>query len=396
MNSQKRRIIAKIDSRKAELLKLSRDIHANPEVGFQEFKAVEFITKLLVKEGFEPELNYCGFPTALRVVKRGKGPGPRVTFIAEYDALKGIGHGCGHNVITASAVGAFLGLAAVMGDYAGEISIIGTPAEESGGGKILLLEKGGFRKSGYVLMIHPAGKGMNLVDRGGTAATIVTVVFTGKNTHSAIPMSGVNALNATLSMFNQIDLLRGSFQRRDSISGVILEGGVASYVIPDRSVCEFCIRAVDTARVNRLVALVRDCVKRSEGLTGARAEVNQTPVYAEKYANLPICDTFKDNMSYLGIAMNYPDKSKYYGASDIGNVSIEIPSMHAYLSITEDETIENHTPENAEAAISEMANQISILGAKGLAMTGLDILESAGLRHAIRDFHEKQIPKVYR
>ncbi len=395
MNQNKLKIIETIDGMQIELLTLSHQIHDHPEVGFQEHQAVRFISSFLEKHGFEVETPYCGLDTSFKAVKKGKGSGPRISFLAEYDALRGIGHGCGHNIIATCAVGAFSGLSAIMDNYNGEISIIGTPAEEGGAGKVILLERGGFDETDYALMMHPSGGGSNLVGRGGRAATTIHVSFHGKSAHSSAPSNGINALSAAIHVFNQIDLMRPSFQIQDNINGVILEGGTAANVIPELARCEFNLRAETMMRIEFLIDLVKSSIERAEALTRARAEVTVEPIYAERYPNRPMCETFKNNMESLGISMSWPTPGKLYGSSDIGNVSIKLPAIHDYLSITDDKTIQSHSKAYADAAATPQADDICLKGAKGLAMTALDILESSEFRDEINAYHDAQVPKEY-
>ena len=396
MTQQKEKIAKAIDSMRDELLTLSHEIHDHPEIGFEEHQAVGFIRSFLEKHGFEVEVPYCGIETSFKAVKKGKGPGPRIAFLAEYDALRGIGHGCGHNIIATCAVGAFSGLATLMDEYDGEISIIGTPAEEGGAGKVVLLERGAFDKTDYALMMHPSGGGSNLLGRGGRAATTIHVTFHGKSAHSSVPANGVNALSAGIHVFNQIDMMRPTFEVQDNINGVILEGGTAANIIPALCRCEFSLRAETMLRIEALIELVKSCVKRAESLTGATAEVTVEPIYAERYPNKPMCEAFKNNMASLGIEMTWPIPGKLYGSSDVGNVSIKIPAIHDYLSITDDDTIQSHSTEYTEAAASPEADEICIKGAKGLAMTALDILECSDFRDEINAYHEAQVPKEYK
>ena len=383
MNKQKQIITGKIDSMKDELIELSHNIHENPETSFNEYKTVGIITEFLKKYGFDVQEKYCGIDTSFKAVKKGKKEGPRISFLAEYDALRGIGHGCGHNIIATCAVGAFMGLSEIIKDYEGEVSIIGTPAEEGGAGKVLLLDRGGFDDIDYALMMHPSGGGSNLVGRGGRAATSITVSFKGKAAHSSVPSTGINALSAAISVFNQIDMLRPNFQVQDNINGIILEGGVASNIIPEKSVCEFSIRAETMFRIKELINMVEECISRAESLTGAKAEIDIDPIYAERYPNIPMCEAFKNNMSELGVEMFYPDPNALYGSSDIGNVSIKIPAIHDYLSITDDKSIQSHSAEYTEAAAMPQADEVCILGAKEF-------------QNAINEFHVKQIPEAYR
>ena len=391
MEQQKTNIIQTIDRMQHELLALSHQIHDHPELGYEEHQAVASIRSFLEDRGFQVETPYCGLDTSFKVVKKGKGPGPRIAFLAEYDALRGIGHGCGHNIIATCAVGAFMGIASLIDEYDGEVSIIGTPAEEGGAGKVILLERGAFDETDYALMMHPSGGGSNLVGRGGRAATRIRVSFHGKAAHSSSPS---NALSAAIHVFNQIDLMRSTFQVQDNINGIILEGGTAANVIPELAKCEFSLRAETMLRIKELIRFVTSCIEHAEALTGAKVSVE--PIYAERYPNKPMCQAFKNNMESLGIQMTWAEPGKLYGSSDIGNVSIKIPAIHDYLSITDDKTIQSHSKEYTKAAATPQADEICLKGAKGLAMTALDILESSEFRSEINAYHDAQVPKEYR
>lgn len=385
-----------VDSIEKEILDLSRNIHENPELGYEEYKAVAFISDVMKSHGFQVQEEYCGIPTSFRANAGEAGRGPTVAFLAEYDALNGIGHGCGHNIIAACATGAFLALASVVKECGGRVCIIGTPAEEGGAGKVKLLQKGGFDDIDYALMIHPSGGGSNLVGRGGRAACSVDVSFRGKGAHSSVPKNGINALSAVISVFNQIDSQRPCFEPQDNINGIIKDGGTAANVIPEYASCSFCLRADTMKRIDELIDLVKICVSNAERLTGAKAEIVCGDISAERYPNKPMCEAFKNNMAELGIQMTWPDPKKQYGSSDIGNVSIKIPAIHDYLSITDDASIQAHTTQYAQAALTPEANEICIKGAKGLAMTGYDILSNAEFQNEIKEYHKNQVPDFYK
>ena len=353
----------------------------------------------LEKQGFETERGYCDLPTSFKAVKKGTGKGPVVAFLAEYDALRGVGHGCGHNVIATCASGAFASLAKIFVEMgiAGEVRIIGTPAEEGGAGKAIMLERGGFDGVDFALMIHPTcgGESRNYINRNGRASGSLTISFTGQSAHSSAPATGINALTAAISVFNQIDMLRPLFETEDNVNGVILEGGTASNIIPGFSKSEFCIRAATMKRIDELQNMIIGCAKRAESLTGAKVQIQSEPIYAERYPCLPICEDFKENMARVGISMCLPDPKLLFGSSDIGNVSIKIPAIHDYLSIT-DEEIPAHSKEYAKAAAEPAADEICIKGAQGLAMTGLDLLLDESLRQAAAEYHEKVVPDFYK
>lgn len=396
MTNEKKQMIQLIDTVKDRLRTLSQNIHNNPELGFQEYKALAFISETLESQGYEVQSGYGGLATAFRAEKRGKGDGPTVAFLAEYDALNGIGHGCGHNLIATCSVGAFLGLASVIENLSGRVVVIGTPAEEGGAGKVKLLRAGAFDDVDFALMMHPSSGGSNLVGRGGRAACTVTVKFYGKSAHSSVPKNGINALSAVISVFNQIDMLRPTFEPQDNINGIINNGGTAANIIPAYASCSFCVRADTMNRIEELIEVIKKCVVNAENLTGAKGEVSWEDIAAERYPNKPMCQAFKDNMHELGIEMSWPDPKKQYGSSDIGNVSIKIPAIHDYLSIVDDKTVQAHSAEYAAAAGTEEAFEICIKGAKGLAMTGYDILASKEFQKEINEYHQRQIPEFYK
>lgn len=396
LEQMKQKIMEAVEAAREDLLTLSKNIHENPELGFEEFKALGFISETLEKYGFQVQKGYGDLPTSFRADAKGRAEGPTVAFLAEYDALNGIGHGCGHNLIATSAVGAFLGLASVLETLPGNICIIGTPAEEGGAGKVKLLANGAFDDVDFALMMHPSGGGSNLVGRGGRAACTVKVNFYGKGAHSSAPKNGINALSAVIHVFNQIDLARPTFDPQDNINGIISSGGTAANIIPPFASCAFCLRADTMKRIEELVGLIKTCVANAEKLTGARGEISWDDISAERYPSKPICQAFKDNMHELGIEMTWPNPNKQYGSSDIGNVSIKMPAIHDYLSITDDKTIQAHTVEYAAASITPEAQEVCIKGAKGLAMTGYDILKDKEFQKEILEYHEKQIPDFYK
>lgn len=394
MNNGKAYVIDKINSIKEDLLGLSHNIHDNPETAFSEHNAVAFIREILQNHGIETTIGIGGLDTAFIATKNGKSVGPKIVFLAEYDALPNIGHGCGHNVIATCAVGAFLGVCSVLDDYDGSISIIGTPAEEDGGGKIILLEKGVFDDVDFALMMHPSS-GKSTAQRGGRATTDIEITFKGKGAHSSSPDRSINALNAVISTFVHIDMMRASFGLQDNVNGIITKGGDAPNIIPSEAVCKFNLRARTLIDLNKLIDKVKKAVESSSLLTGAIPDIKIELPYAERYPNRQMSEAFKANMAELGEIMEYPDPNIMYGSSDIGNISIKLPAIHDYLFIA-DEDVNAHTVEFAAAAVSPRADEVCIKGAQGLAMTAIDILTDSGFRKEISEYHKKQIPIEYR
>lgn len=386
----KNRIIEKAEEVREELLRLSHDIHSHPETSYQEFRAAAWQKELLERHGFAVEMPFCGMETAFRAVKKGKGPGAVVAFLSEYDALNGLGHACGHNIIAAASVGAGLSLASVLENVPGEVQVIGTPAEEGGGGKIFLVEHGAFESVDFALMMHPSTK--NIIGRGGLAAREFRVEFRGKAAHSATPDKGVNALTSLIAFFNGIDTLRQTWPDSAKINGIITKGGEASNIIPEVTEAVYTVRA---STKKELLPMCEDLKRMAEAaalVTGASFTVHQTPIYAERYPNSVMGEAFKRNMEFLGEQMEYPDPKERVGSSDVGNVSLEIPAIHEYLAIA-DPSVAGHTPEFREAAVSPRSDKVVILAAKGLALTGLDLLTDEILREAAKvEYREKAFP----
>jgi len=372
-----------IDQAKEPLLKLSHDIHAHPELGFEEFRALEWQKTLLEKHGFVVETPYCGMATAYRATLKGKGPGPRVAILSEYDALAGIGHACGHNIIASCAVGAGIGLAGVMSELDGEVVVVGTPAEEGGGGKIILVDPGAVKDIDFALMMHPSTE--NLIGRGGLAAVSLTIEYFGKGTHSSGPEKGINALASLISLFNNINVLRGNWKLKEgpNINGIITDGGVASNIVPEYAAAKFTARAYTRRYLLKMIDDVKAAAQAAAMLTGAECKVAVGILYAERYSNLAMGEAFKANMETLGEVMNYPDPLDSIGSSDIGNVSMVVPSIHEYLAIA-DKSVSGHSDQFREASLSPRADDVVILAAKGLATTAYDLFTDAALRDRVK------------
>ena len=386
----KERILKRADELKSELLRLSHDIHTNPETSFEEVRAAAWQKELLEKHGFTVEAPFCGMETAFRAVKKSGKPGPVVAFLSEYDALNGLGHACGHNIIAASSVGAGLALASVLDETGGEVQVIGTPAEEGGGGKVFMVERGAFDGVDFALMMHPSTK--NIIGRGGLAAQGVRVEYRGRSAHSATPDKGINALTSLIALFNGIDTLRQVWPNSAKINGIITKGGSASNIIPELAEALFTVRASTKKELVAMFADLQRVADAAARLTGAEVVVDGEPVYAERYSNSVMGEAFKRNMETLGEPMEYPDPKERVGSSDVGNVSLEIPTIHEYLAIA-DPSVAGHTAEFREASLSPRGDDVVLLAAKGLALTGWDLLTDERLRKAAKaEYLEKVAP----
>jgi amidohydrolase len=365
------------------LIALSHRIHGAPELGCEEFKAAAWQTDLLRGHGFDVEMPYLGLDTAYRASVRVGAGAPRVAFLAEYDALAGAGHACGHNIIAACSVGAGIALAEAAREagVACEVVVMGTPAEETRGCKVHLVEGGAFSGVDFALMMHPSTK--NVIGRGSLAAQSLTVRYKGRAIHSAIPEKGVNALTSLIALFNAIDALRQVWPDTGRCNGIITEGGRASNIVPDLAEGKFTVRAGKRSELERMMAGIEAAVMRSAQLTGAEVETEKSALFAERYPNSVICGRFKANMESLGEKMYSPDPKERVGSSDIGNVSMVVPAIHDYLWIAPEE-VQGHTEAFREAAASPRADEVVVLGAKGLAMTGWDLVTDGEVRAAAR------------
>lgn len=386
----KQKIIDEIEKVKDELIDLSKKIHEKPELAFNEYNAVYNITSLLNKHGFMIEKEIAGLKTAFRAEYKGKKEGPTIAFIAEYDALPEIGHGCGHNLIAAMSTGAAIGLSKIANEINGNIVVLGTPAEEGGGGKVIMVNNGVFDDIDYALMLHPSTS--NLICRGGLATRKVTIDYYGKSAHSSSPEDGINALQAVIQTFNCIDHIRALLPLKTNINGIITNGGKAPNVIPDYASCSFSVRADTVSDLKIVVNNIERIVKAIEDLTGAKAQITKTLVYSERYPNRCIDEKLKENIAQFDEIMEYPKPNMKYGSSDIGNVSLIVPTIHSYIKIAEP-GINSHSIDFTHASITDKAHMQMLKGAKALALTAFDIFNDENLRKNIYDEFNKTVPK---
>jgi len=369
----KERVRVEVDARRDELIQISDTIHANPELSFEEFKAASLLAGVLEENGFSVERGVAGMETAFIATLQGQASAPVVALLAEYDALPGLGHACGHNIIGTAALGAGLALRAVLPELAGSIQVIGTPAEEGGGGKVIMVDAGIFDSVDAAMMIHPAGR--NLLGRGALTAYPVTFEFLGKPAHAAAkPDEGVNALDAMILTYNGINALRQHLRDDARIHGIITHGGDAPNIVPEYTRAEFIVRAADTPYAMEVLEKVRACAEGAALATGARLEFGQPgPGYEARMPNPVLVHLFKDNLTALGLEAELATGNERLGSSDIGNVSQVVPAIHPYIAIGSEE-IGGHTAEFQKAAASSTGHEGLIHAAKALAMTVVDLL----------------------
>lgn len=390
IDQAKHRIQTEVEALHPRLVEISHSLHNNPEVLFQEYKSSALLTSELEKEGFDVQRGVAGLETSF-VASYGSGS-PVVALIAEYDALPKMGHACGHNLIATWAVGAGIALRRALPDIAGTIKVIGTPAEEGGGGKVTMANAGIFNNLNAAFMMHP--RDATFLDRGSLAVTPYKVEFKGKAAHaSAFPDRGINALDALLQVFFSVNAMRQSLKLHTKIHGVITHGGDAANVIPDYTSAKFLIRAKEQDYLEELKRRFLDIVKSASLATGAEFEVTEGISYQQRVSNHGLLDVFRDNLTSLGINYQTPPADAGVGSSDIGNVSQLVPAMHPYLQICE-EGINGHTPGFAEAAIGDRADELTATGSLVLAWTAADVLLRADVRQRLRETFIEQLGRA--
>jgi len=380
-------VIAKVEAQRRELRNLSLKIHSNPELGFKEVKAAAWLTQYLEKNGFSVERGVCELPTAFRG-SYGKGK-PAIALVAEYDALPHLGHACGHNLIAGSSVGAAVAAKAAIDRLGGSLQVIGTPAEELYGGKVIMVERGAFDSLDAAMMVHPGSH--NAAVTPALACIALEVEFFGRAAHAAgHPEAGINALEAMLLSFTAINSLRQHIKDKARIHGIITDGGDAANVVPAHSAGNFLVRADDDAYLDELKEKVLDCFVGGATATGARLEYRWGATrYAPMRNNMTLARLFKQNMQSLGRRIPLSDPDRSFGSTDMGNVSQVVPGIHPGVAIVSPGVV-NHSPEFALAACSDAGIEGMLDAAKAMAMTIVDLTASPETMTRIkREFGKK-------
>jgi len=379
MSDLKERACAVIDRLEPKLREVSREIYENPELKFEEFRASKLLAEELDGAGFEVKLGVAGLDTAISAEHPAKADGPTVAIIGEYDALPGLGHACGHNLIAAAGLGAALAVGAVKGELPGRLLFLGTPGEEGGGGKVIMVEAGLFDGVDAAMMFHPADH--TVVDWGSLAISEVEIEFFGKAAHaSGSPEKGVNALDAVIQTFNGMNALRQHIKDGVRIHGIITDGGAKPNIVPEHAAANFYVRAKENVYRDELLEKLRRCAEGAALASGARLEFKLVGhSYKAMKPNRVLGGAFVENLRSVGWELNPPEPDGGMGSTDMGDVSQVVPSIHAYLQIC-DEGIAGHSREFAQASISERGQGAMLAAAKALAMTAIDVLSDPEMR----------------
>lgn len=368
------KMLTVVEKYAVELDALSLKVWNNPELGFKEFIACKAQCELLKKWGFEVTENFCGFETAFRC-EYGSGA-PVFAITSEYDALPGIGHGCGHNLICAAALGAFRALSEYMkeNNLPGKIILFGTPAEESGSSKVNIVDSGAFDGVDAAMMVHPLWR--TTLDTGSLSIKRFDITFHGKASHAGgSPQLGINALDAVQLLFAGVNAWRQQLPESSRIHGIVSEGGVKPNIIPDRARCCFFVRAADTMWQEKMNERFLDIVKGAALMTGCEYEITNVSrgTKARKPSGL-MNGVWKESIEALGVPVDLsfgPGR----GSTDFGNVSQAVPGIHPYIGISENNTeIAGHSLALAEAAGKPFALDRMHKAAAAMAGVGLRVL----------------------
>ncbi len=374
LESLKKDVASAVDAMRDELLALSHAIHGEPELALEEFQAADRLSTAVEAHGIANQRGAFGLDTAY-AAEFGKERGPTIAILSEYDALPGVGHACGHNIIAAAGLGAALALSKLNGRLPGRVRYLGTPAEERFGGKELMAREGAFERVDATMMIHPAN--MNLITMPCIAICEVEAIYHGRSAHaSAMPYRGLNALDAVVTAYQAIAQLRQHIRNTERIHGIITEGGLAPNIVPERAACRFYVRAVDAPELALLKPRVQACFEAGALATGCRLELRWGKSdYLDLKTNWPMAAAFERNATALG--REFVDLKQlpagYAGSTDMGNVSHRVPSIHPMLGVAPLNVI-IHNAEFARWAASDKGDAAVIDGAKALALTALDLM----------------------
>ncbi len=384
-------VSAAVDALAPTLSDVALRIHQHPELRFEEHRASAWLAEAIEAAGVPVERAIGGLPTAFRA-RIGDGQGPRVAILAEYDALPEIGHACGHNLIAGGALGAFLALARLGDGLRGTVDIVGTPAEEGGGGKIKLLEAGVFEGVDAAMMFHPFDR--DLLAHITLANLIVAASFHGVPSHAAIaPWDGSSALTACMEWFRLVDSQRVHFRDGVRVHGFITDGGQAVNIIPERATAEMSVRATTLPELERVRAIVERCARAAALACDVRIELELRPGYKNMVNNLAMACRFGEHLRAIGRAPAEVDPDVGAGSTDMGDISHAVPSIHPWIAICDRGETTCHQRAFQICAGSERGTAGMLAAAKAMASTAADILSDEALRAEIRrEFDARRTP----
>ena len=367
---------------KTELIHLSTEIYKHPELGNEEVLASGLHMDLLKKYGFDVTAGYLEIPTAFRAEYRSGKPGPVIAYMAEYDALPGIGHGCGHNILGAVSSGAGILLSCLVDEIGGAVVVFGTPAEETNGAKVIMAERGAFHDIAIAMMAHPYSG--HIKSGSSLAMVALQFEFRGKTSHAAsAPEKGINALDGVINTFNNINALRQQVKSDARIHGIVKEGGKAANIIPDYCVAQFYVRAATKTYLLELTERVKNCARGAALASGTELTVSDYELsYDNLVTNQKLSSVYTEILAGYGAVIEEPRPEN--GSLDAGNVSHICPAIHPYFDITERVPVNPHSTDFADCTLTDYAYDQMMITAKSLALTGASIIRDQDLFDAIQ------------
>jgi amidohydrolase len=383
LDQVKQRLATEVDRRADVLLDVSHQIHAHPELNFEEHFAHDLLSSVLEAEGLDVSRGVHGIATAFEA--RGGSDGPLIAVLCEYDALPGVGHACGHNVIAAAGLGAGLAAAALAGELGGRVVVMGTPAEEGGGGKLRLIDGGAFEGVDAALMVHPAEA--DLMAMNVIAVDQAVVRYHGEAAHAAaFPQKGRNALDACVLGYLNVAALRQHIGTGERIHGTITHGGDKPNIVPQYAESEWMVRSPTVRTLGRLKQRFVPCLEAGAQAAGCTLEIEWTgPMYSDMVDNRAIGERYRANATMLGRMVKDPDAElRVVGSTDMGNVSYLVPSIHPMIQVAPP-GVPIHTPAFAGYAGGAEGDRAVIDGAKALAWTLADLWLDSALRVAAQE-----------
>jgi amidohydrolase len=374
----KREVCEQIDALADVLIDVSQQIHKEPELAFEEYKASNLLSQVATEHGLDVKREAFGLSTAF-VADIGVNPGPKIAILSEYDALPNIGHACGHNMIAAMGLGAALALNTQSTKLPGRVRYLGTPAEERGAGKEVMARNGAFENIDAAMMIHPAG--VNVKDPRSICVAEVRVTMHGRQAHaSAYPEDGINALDALVLAYQGIAALRQHIGSGDRVHGIFTEAGTAPNVVPDKTSALFYVRSTSIEGLAPLKKRVEACLRSGAIAAGCEAGIVWGDAdYHNMVTNVPLADAYEQNAKALGLTDFLPGDQFPLAATDMGNVSHRVPCLHPLIAFAPPE-VSIHDPDFATWAGSKRGDETVITGAKALAMTAIDFLLNTTLQ----------------
>ncbi len=366
-----------------DLQKLSKYIYENPELGRREVKAAKAHMELLKENGFDIDEGILGIETAFIASYTSKKKGPRVAFLAEYDALPEIGHGCGHNILGAASTGAGLILKEFMDDIGGEVLVYGTPAEETDGAKVDMAKAGLFDGLDIAMAVHPTGE-KHIKSGTSQAMEAIRFEYHGKTAHAAgMPHEGINALDGVITLFNSINAMRQQVKDGDRIHGIVSKGGEAANIIPDYAAADFYVRSDTRKNLGELVERVKKCAKGAALATGTQVEIsNYEYTFEDLVTNEKLSEVYTNNLKRLGVEEIVEGKDT--GSTDMGDVSYCCPVIHPYFPISK-EALTGHSVEFAAATQTEEAKKGMREAVMAMVLTGIEVITDEKILGEIKD-----------